>query len=109
MHKGDEDTNYERLEKTTLGTLVKKLKELDNSDNDLLISNDDYNFLKQMTEKRNFWCHKSYVEFMYEDNFESSIEYKRICIKLERDHTRLKSVSDNVEKVKLKAIKVYSR
>ena len=32
MHKGDQYENFEKLEKTTLGTLVKKLKELDNSD-----------------------------------------------------------------------------
>lgn len=109
MHKGDEDANYEKLEKTTLGTLVKKLKELDNSDDDLLISNDDYNFLKQMTEKRNFWCHQSYIEFMYEDNFMYSRDYERICMKLERDHDRLSSVCDNVEKVKFKAMKAYAR
>lgn len=109
MHKGDEDDNYDKLEKTTLGTLVKKLKELDNSDNDLLISNDDYNFLKQMTKKRNFWCHQNFVEFMYEDNFLYSREYEKICLKLEKDHDRLSSVCDNVEKVKFKAIRAYSR
>ena len=109
MHKGDQYENFDKLEKTTLGALVKKLKELDNSSGELFISNDDYNFLKQMTEKRNFWCHQCFVEFMYEENFLYSNEYQRLCEKLRRDHDRLSSVCDSVEKVRLKAVREFAR
>lgn len=109
MHKGDQYENFDKLEKTTLGMLVKKLKELDNSSGELFISNDDYNFLKQMTEKRNFWCHQCFIEFMYEDNFLYSREYEKICMRLERDHDRLNSVCNSVEKVRLKAVREFAR
>ena len=109
MHKGDHYENFEKLGKTTLGALVKKLKELDNSDGNPFISNDDYNFLKQMTEKRNYWCHQCCIDFVYEKNFLSSKEYEKICNKLQRDHDRLERVSDSVEKVRLKAVEAYKR
>ncbi len=109
MHKGDQYENFEKLGKTTLGALVKKLKELDNSDGNPFISNDDYNFLKQMTEKRNYWCHQCCIDFVYEKNFLSSKEYEKICNKLQRDHDRLERVSDSVEKVRLKAVEAYKR
>ena len=107
MHIGDQYENFETLSKTTLGALVKKLKELDNSDKDPFISNDDYNFLKQMTEKRNYWCHQCYIDFIYDDN--DSSNYDKVCNKLIRDHDRLKVVSDNVERVRLKAVNPYKR
>ena len=40
MHIGNQYDNFETLSKATLGALVKKLKELDNSDKDPFISND---------------------------------------------------------------------
>ena len=109
MLKGDPDKTFESLSKTTLGALVKKLKELDNSDDDQFISNDDYNFLKQMTQKRNYWCHQCYIDFIYEDNFINSPEYNKVCNKLIRDHNRFELVSNNVEKVRLKAVEAFKR
>ncbi len=53
MHKGDYYENLERVDKWTLGKCVQELKKLDFSDHDPYISASDYNFLKQMTEKRN--------------------------------------------------------
>ena len=107
MHIGNQHENFETLSKTTFGALVKKLKELDNSDKDPFISNDDYNFLKQMTEKRNYWCHQCYIDFIYDDK--DSSNYDIVCNKLIRDHDRLKVVSDNVERVRLKAVNAYKR
>ena len=109
MLKGNQYETFETLEKTTLGALVKKLKELDNSDNNPFISNDDYNFLKQMTDKRNYWCHQCYIDFIYEDNFIDSPEYNKVCNKLIRDHDRFEIVSNNVEKVRFKAVEVVKR
>ena len=105
MHKGNQYESFETLSKTTLGALVKKLKELDNSDKEPFISNDDYNFLKQMTEKRNYWCHQCYIDFIYDDK--DSSNYDKVCNKLIRDHDRLKVVSNNVERVRLKAVNTF--
>lgn len=52
MHVGDIGENHSKLEKTTLGQVVSMLKELDKSSGEQFISDGDYNFLKQMTEKR---------------------------------------------------------
>lgn len=59
MLKGDYYDNLEKIKKWTLGQTVQKLKELDFSDNDPYISANDYIFLKQMSEKRNHWCHEA--------------------------------------------------
>ena len=98
MLKGNQYENFETLEKTTLVVLVEKLKELDNSDNNPFISNDDYNFLKQMTDKRNYWYHQCYIDFIYEKSFINSSEYNKVCNKLIRDHDRFEIVNNNVEK-----------
>ena len=62
-----------------------------------------------MTEKRNYWCHQCYIDFIYEDNFIYSPEYNKVCNKLIRDHGRFKIVNNNVEKVRLKAVEAFKR
>lgn len=101
MHEGDVDETRESLNKLTLGQIVKKLKELDNSDGHPSISASDYNFLSQMTEKRNYWCHQCYRDFLYTDNWVYSQDYTRVCSKLERDANKLKNVFETVERLKI--------
>ena len=55
MRKGDLDDNYAKVENLTLGQIVNNLKTLDKSEGEQYISDSDYNFLKQMTERRNYW------------------------------------------------------
>lgn len=109
MHTGNVGENHSKLEKKTLGQVVSMLKKLDKSSGEQFISDDSYNFLKQMTEKRNYWCHVCYRDFMYEENPLTSLAYKKVCDKLQRDHDRLAQVFKNVEKAKLKAIEVFKR
>lgn len=103
MHKGDYYDNLARVEKWPLGKCVQELKILDFSDNDPYISASDYNFLKQMTEKRNHWCHETYQEFLYNNQYLQSKEYANECHKLQRDNERLSSVCDALENVRIKA------
>jgi len=109
MLAGELDDNYSKVEKMTLGQIVNKLKELDKSGGEQYISDSDYNFLKQMTEKRNYWCHECYRDFVYETNWEYSNEYQKVCQKLDRDWQRLETVCRNVEKAKIRANDVYER
>lgn len=109
MHKGDYYENLEKVEKWTLGKCVAELKELDFSDHAPYISASDYNFLKQMTEKRNYWCHQSYQNFVYIQQFLQSREYANECRKLHRDNERLKNVCDALENVRIKAQKDFRR
>lgn len=62
-----------------------------------------------MREKRNYWCHQAYIDFIYTHNFEYSSEFQKVCSKLKRDHDRIEVVQRNVEKAKLNANKVFSR
>lgn len=109
MHKGNIDENYDSLDKRNLGFVIKELKKLDYSAGTPFISKDDYNFLNQMREKRNFWCHQAYIDFMYIKNFESSLKFQEICLKLKRDYDHIKAVQRNVEIAKLNANKIFSR
>ena len=107
MHNGDYYDNLARVEKWTLGKCVQELKALDFSDSDPYISASDYNFLKQMTEKRNHWCHESYQNFLYNKKFLQSKEYADECRKLQRDNERLSSVCAALEEVRIKAQKDF--
>ena len=69
MHVGDFYDNLANIEKWSLGQTVQKLKELDFSGKSPYISASDYNFLKQMTEKRNHWCHQTYQKFYIINSF----------------------------------------
>ena len=109
MHTGNVGENHSKLEKKTLGQVVSMLKKLDKSSGEQFISDDDYNFLKQMTEKRNYWCHVCYRDFKYVENPLTSLAYEKVCEKLQRDHDRLEQVFKNVEKAKLDANKVFKR
>ncbi|MCM1131780.1 MAG: hypothetical protein NC310_08775 [Roseburia sp.] len=108
MHKGDKNKIRDSLEGKNLGQIIQMLKKLDNEDDDLLISNDDYNFLKQMKNKRNYWTHQSYIDFVYAEGFINSKEYIHVCEKLQRDHDRLQIVYKNVEQLKLRAKEIYT-
>ena len=109
MRKGDVGENFDSLDKTNLGFVIKILKELDNSDGKPFLSPDDYNFLNQMREKRNYWCHQCYVDFVYLQGSERSREFNKICSKLQRDHQRVIAVQKNVEQAKITAGNLYSR
>ena len=109
MQHGDMGDDEVRLDQWSLGFVIKELKELDYSAGTPFISKDDYNFLNQMREKRNYWCHQAYIDFMYIHNFEYSQEFQKVCLKLQRDHDRIEVVQRNVEKAKLNANKVFSR
>lgn len=109
MHKGDYYENLEKVEKWTLGKCVAELKKLDFSDDEPYISASDYNFLKQMTEKRNHWCHQAYQNFLYNKQFLQSREYADECRKLQRNNERLSKVCNALENVRIKAQKDFKR
>ncbi len=109
MHIGDFYDTLAKIEKWSLGQTVQKLKELDFSSKNRYISASDYNFLKQMTEKRNHWCHQTYQKFLYNKQFLQSKEYADECHKLERDNERLSNVCKALEKVRIQAEKDFGR
>lgn len=107
IHKGDYYDNLEKVEKWTLGKCVAELKKLDFSDNKPYISANDYNFLKQMKDKRNHWCHQAYQNFMYNEQFLYSKEYANECRKLQKDNERFSIVYKNLENLRINAQKKF--
>ena len=102
LHIGDIYETRDSLDSLGFGQIVKKLKQLDNSDGNPELSASDYNFLSQMAQKRNYWCHECYRDFVYKYNWEYSSEFAKVCDKLQRDHDKLQTVCRNVENLKLK-------
>ena len=103
---GKERGNYFLIskfdKKWNFGNILNKLKVLDNkTGNENLISNDDYNFLKQMKDKRNFWCHKCFIEFIYSKNWMYSNKYLKISKKLKSDYERFSEISKKIEDLRL--------
>ena len=109
MHVGDYCKNLDEIERWSLGTTVKELKELDFSGKRPYISASDYNFLQQMTGKRNHWCHQTYQNFLYNKQFLQSKEYTDECRKLQRDNEQLSKVCEALENVRIQAIKDFGR
>lgn len=109
MRVGDFYENLVKIEKWSLGQTVQKLKELDFSGKNPYISASDYNFLKQMTKKRNHWCHQTYQNFLYNKQFLQSKEYADECRKLSHDNEQLLNVCDALEKVRIQAVKDFER
>lgn len=101
MRKGNINDNFEKIENMTLGQMIKKLQDLDNSDGDPLISADDYNFLSQIKDNRNLWAHSNFTEFIYKENFIHSKEYQKQCDKLQRDHDRVSRACDILENIRI--------
>jgi len=109
MKAGDYYENLITIEKLSLGQTLQKLKELDFSSDSHYISAKDYNFLNQMTKKRNHWCHQTYQNFLYNPEFLQSKEYTDECRKLKRDNELLYNVYNVLEETRIQALKDFNR
>lgn len=109
MRKGDIGEHFDKIENKTLGQMVKMLKDLDNSDGKPLILLSDYNFLSQICENRNLWAHNCFTEFIYNEKWENSNEYKRLCDKLVKDHDRVSKASNILEEIRIQYCKEHTR
>lgn len=65
MLNGDLTYNFNIIGKHTLGQVLNKLEQLDNSDGKPYFSINEYNLLEKIKDIRNHWVHQSYVNFLY--------------------------------------------
>ena len=65
MHSGNFDSNLDTLEKVNLGTIIRKLKELDYSDDYTDLSKQDYLLLEQIREIQNYCYHQCFLDYVY--------------------------------------------
>lgn len=109
MLRGDFYKNLDAIINKPLGPALKKLEELDYSDESPYLSRDDYALLNEIKEIRNYWVHKGYIDFLYEtvDNYQKSInkQYK----KLSNDINRLIPLAMQLEDIRIEMMKHYGR
>ena len=109
MLRGDADNNLENIENKTLGMMVRILEELDYSDSKPFISKSDYQFLKDICDKRNYYAHQVFIDFIYKDSPLSSNEYRDISALLENDYKEVIRASDILEEMRIECCDKYRR
>lgn len=110
MKPGDFAANLDDLEKATLGKIVKELEKLDYSDGHPDLSQSDYDLLDIIREKRNFWCHECYLNYVYiADDEERKERFSEICDMLEFDCRRTMELHAKIERIRLNKLKEYNR
>lgn len=100
MCEGDFEQNFESLEKSNLGKIARKLEELDYSDDCPELSEEDYEFIDDIREIRNYWCHQCYLDFVYISNDRKrEIQFQKIAKRLQNDENKTFTLSKKSEKI----------
>lgn len=108
MKKGDLESNLSMTyqEFKGLGEVIRGLKVLDNQDNNPYFSDQDYDLLLNLSKKRNYYCHKVSLKFIYIKDFEKSMKFIKCYQELEDDLKTLKMIENQAENLR---IDVYRR
>lgn len=110
MHSGDLEDNLDMLEKANLGTVIKKLKELDHSGDNPDLSKQDYIMLEQIREIRNYWCHQCFVDYIYiQDDFKREYKFQQIANRLSEDENRTWDLHQHLQVLRNKILQRYNR
>lgn len=106
---GDFNTNLDKVIDLPLGPVLKKLENLDYSDNSPYLSRDDYSLLNEIKDIRNYWVHKGYIDFLYGsiDGYQNRIEKQ--YNELSSVVNRLIPLAKQLEDVRIKMMKHYGR
>ena len=110
MHKGNFDKNFNMLEKSNLGTTIRKLIELDYSDGHPDLSKRDYEVLEQIREIRNYWCHQCFLDYVYvKDDRQREYQFQQVARRLSEDENRTWDLHEHLEKLRIKILENYDR
>lgn len=110
MHNGDFDQNLDLLEKANLGTIIKKLKDLDYRDGHPDLSKQDYDLLEQIREIRNYWCHQCFLDYVYiSDDNKREYQFQRIANRLSQDENRTWDLHEHLQELRNKMLRKYNR
>ncbi len=110
MHSGDFKENLDMLEKANLGTVIKKLKELDYSDGYPDLSKQDYALLEQIREIRNYWCHQCFLDYIYiQDDYQREWKFQQVAQRLSEDENHTWDLHEHLEKLRHKMLRRYNR
>ena len=109
MLKGNLEENIKLVENKPLGPVLRDLEILDYSDNHPCLSRDDYKLLGEIKDVRNWLVHKSYMEFLYLRDQAWERTYRKNYQKLVNFHSRMMSLGDNVENVRVNIMNRFGR
>ena len=109
MLRGDFNKNLNTVINKPLGPVLKKLEDLDYSDDSPYLSRDDYTLLNEIRDIRNYWVHKGYIDFMYGsvEGYQNRIakQYQ----KLAGDCNRLINLAQQLENIRIEMMRHYGR
>ena len=110
MHTGDFEENLDMLQRANLGTVIKKLKDLDYSDGHPDLSKQDYTLLEQIREIRNYWCHQCFLDYTYiQDDYQRERKFQQVAQRLSEDENRTWDLHKHLEQLRLKMLRRYDR
>ena len=96
MHKGNPNKNYKYIKDKTLGNVINLLKKLDYSDNSPWLSKDDYSYLKDMTEIRNYYIHKFFIDYLDAEYHNDHNERNNLYKQLIKDKDEIEKMRENI-------------
>ena len=90
------------LDGNNWGVILNKLKKLDYSDNDPYFTEDEYRMLDEIRERRNYWCHQCYLDFVYIHNeIDRQNRLSKLIRQLENEKNRAVKLQKKMEKIYL--------
>lgn len=109
MLRGDFYKNLKEVIDKPLGPALKKLEELDYSDDSPYLSRDDYVLLNDIKEIRNYWVHKGYIDFLYGsvEGYQGRLEKQ--YMNLIKDCNRIIPLSKQLEDIRIEMMLHYGR
>ena len=102
MHKGNPNKNYKYIKDKTLGNVINLLEKLDYSDNSPWLSKGNYSYLKDMTEIRNYYIHKFFINYL-------DAEYNNDHNKRNNLYKQLIKDKDVIEKMRENIVEFYNQ
>ena len=100
MSSEDFDDCMDMLEGNNWGMVLNRLKKLDNSDGDPYLSEEEYRLLDEIRDRRNYWCHQCYLDFVYiDDQREQDNRLSRLVRQLENEKNRAAKVQAKIQDI----------
>lgn len=109
MLQGRWTENIVAVKDRTLGEVLRDLEKLDHSDGAPYFTQADYKLLREINHIRNWLVHRAYMDFMYEKGEGWQQRLNESYEKLLRFSTRMKTLGDEVERVRLDVMKKFGR
>lgn len=109
MLKGNISNHLNDIDNKTLGAMIRMLEQLDYSDNKPYISRGDYEFLKKICDKRNYWAHQAFADFIYLENAFYSNEFRNICSSIEKDYDEVRRASGILQDMRIEFCEKHRR